>query len=657
MCGIAGFAGDFVDGLVARMNAVQIHRGPDGHDIFEDVGSRVALGHVRLSILDLSSAASQPMHSADGRFVLTYNGEIYNFKELRKRLTGLGHRFISQGDTEVLLAALVQWGERAVEELNGIFAFALWDRHERTMLLARDPMGVKPLYYAQPKRGTLLFASEIKSLCAHPDLRREPDFLALHQHLAYGHTSGDRTAIRAVRRLPAGSLLRWRTASRSIEITQYWQPSFSIGDTTDGDGAADELASRIEQATNRQMVSDVPVGTFLSGGLDSSLLTLLAARSNPKLDCYTTSCSAEDNSLDQAAPDAPYARRLAKEQGLALHELTMRSDVASLWPQLVFHLDEPLADPAAIACYLICRSAKENGTSVLLSGQGADELFGGYPRYWAMQRTGWLNALPSWSRRALSTAGNLLPGALSGPAGAALRRGRRVLSSAHLSPSERFLALCTGTPEAEIRKVLAPDFLACLGEQPATWECLDSMNRGDGGQLDRYLRRDQSVYLPNHNLLYTDKMSMAVGVEARVPLLDDDVVGFANRLPSHQKVSGGVTKAILRQSSRSIVPDWIIDRPKAGFGAPYRTWLKNDLAEMWLDLTAPAAVQRRGWFDDQALTAIRERSLSGTIDLYMLQWAVLTTEIWAQQFIDKNPAETAIGTGPSRVKHAMPKAA
>jgi asparagine synthase (glutamine-hydrolysing) len=657
MCGIAGFVGDFVDGLVARMNAVQIHRGPDGHDVFEDVQSSVALGHVRLSILDLSSAASQPMHSVDGRFVLTYNGEIYNFIELRKRLTGLGHRFVSQGDTEVLLAALVQWGERAIEEVNGIFAFALWDRQQRELLLARDPMGVKPLYFAQPQNGTLLFASEIKSLCAYPGLKREPDFLALHQHLAYGHTSGDRTALRAVRRLPPGSLLRWRATSRSVEISRYWQPSFSIDDTANREDAAEELANKIAQATDRQMVSDVPVGTFLSGGLDSSLLTLLAARSHPNLNCYTTSCSTADNSLDQAAPDTPYARRLAKEQGLALHELTMQSDVASLWPQLVFHLDEPLADPAAIACYLICRSAKENGTTVLLSGQGADELFGGYPRYWAMQRTGWLDAFPAWSRRALSTAGNLLPGALSGPAGAVLRRSRRVLSSAHLGPSERFLALCTGTPEVEIRKVLAPNFLDCLGERPATWECLDSMNRGGGGQLDRYLRRDQSVYLPNHNLLYTDKMSMAVGVETRVPLLDDEVVGFANRLPAHQKVAGGVTKAILRQAARSIVPDWIIDRSKAGFGAPYRTWLRNDLAEMWLDLTSPAAVRRRGWFDERALTAIRERSQSGSTDLYMLQWAVLTMEIWAQQFLDENPAETAIRTGPSRVLHATPQAA
>ena len=183
------------------------------------------------------------------------------------------------------------------------------------------------------------------------------------------------------------------------------------------------------------------------------------------------------------------------------------------------------------------------------------------------------------------------------------------------------------------------------------------MRRGGGGQLDRYLRRDQTIYLPNHNLLYTDKMSMAVGVEARVPLLDNEIVSFANRLPGHQKVAGGVTKAILREAARSIVPDWIINRPKAGFGAPYRTWLRNDLSEMWLDLTAPAAVRRRGWFDERALAAIRERSRSGTIDLYMLQWAVLTMEIWAQQFIDENPAETAIRTGPSRIKHAMPQAA
>lgn len=638
MCGISGFVGGFEQSLISEMNAAQVHRGPDGHGVWEQPQHEVSLGHVRLAILDLSDTAAQPMVSADNRFVLTYNGEIYNFKELRRRLIGAGHRFRSSGDTEVLLAGLTEWGVNLVEQLNGIFAFALWDNHKRELVLARDPLGVKPIHYAEPAPGTLLFASEIKALLVHPNLTPEPDFIALQQHLAYGHTSGDRTAFRGIRRLPPGSTLRWSGATTSYRIQRYRQLEIGAGHLENRSAATEQLREVLTRATERQLVADVPTGTFLSGGLDSSLLTVIAARQTAPLRCFTTCCPSADNHLDQAAADLPHARRLAKEHQLRLHEIQMTSDVASLLPKLVHHLDEPIADPAVIACYLISKLARDNGTKVLLSGQGADELFGGYPRYRAMQATAWLEHVPLNVRQGLSSLSRRLPGSLAGSAGAAIRRLRRLLSAVHHDPLQRFLNYCTNVPVDEVQNILCSDVRAELGAQTATTECLVQMRSRPGRHMNRFLQRDQSVYLPNHNLLYTDKMSMAVGVEVRVPFLDCEVVRLVNQMPNEWKIRRGQTKAVLRDASRSLVPNSIIDRKKAGFGAPYRTWLRNDLELMWHDLTNETAIRNRGWFNYDALVDARKRSQAGRADLYMLQWAVLTTEIWARQFIDATPA-------------------
>ena len=288
MCGIAGFMGGFVSGLASRINALQRHRGPDGQGVFEDAGADVALGHVRLAILDLTELAAQPMHSQDGRYVLVFNGEIYNFQELRTELAGLGHSFRSNGDTEVLLHGLQQFGPSYVERLNGIFAFALWDRRDRELLLARDHLGVNPLYYTEPINGSLLFASELKALCAYPGLSREADFEVLQQHLAYCHASDERTALKGISRLPPGAILSWNTAIRKYTIQTYWRPDFHADKFPDRGRAVEELRETIREATTRQMVADVPVGSFLSGGLDSSLITTLAAKKfGPAFEGYT----------------------------------------------------------------------------------------------------------------------------------------------------------------------------------------------------------------------------------------------------------------------------------------------------------------------------------------------------------------------------------
>jgi asparagine synthase (glutamine-hydrolysing) len=646
MCGIAGLVGDFVPGLIDRMNAAQAHRGPDGSGVFESPRSQVALGHVRLAILDLSEEAAQPMTSADGRFTLVYNGEIYNYRELRASLASSGLPQTSSGDTQVLLHGLMRWGPAFVERLNGIFAFAFWDDRERELLLVRDPLGIKPLYYAQPQAGTLLFASEMKALCAHPDLLREPDFQAIAQHLTFCHSCSDRTALAGVRRLPPGSLMRWRADRAELEIRQYWRPRFDTGSGNQSGSDVERLQAAVTDATRRQLVSDVPIGSFLSGGLDSSLLTAIAANSmagasaDERFRSYTISYPAASNRLDQAHDDAPYARRFAASLGLDFHEVEIGPQIATLLPHVVYHLDEPIADPAAITCYLICRLAREHGTKVLLSGQGADELFGGYPRYAILRTLRHFDRLPPFARSAASSCANLLPGALGGRLGATLRRVRRVLHDVHRSSDERFLAYCMATNDATARGVFSPAVIHALGETRPDSDCLARMASGGLGEIDRFLERDLSVYLPNHNLLYTDKMGMAVGIEARVPLLDQELVELGTRLSAAQKLDP-VPKAILRQAARGIVPNEIIDRPKAGFGAPYRSWLRHDLGALWGDLMGPRAIAERGWFRADVVERLRNRSQSGRADYYMLQWALITLELWARQFLDQNPANVA----------------
>ncbi len=640
MCGIAGYVGGYVPRLAERMNDAQAHRGPDGRAVYESPTEQAALAHLRLAILDLTDSAAQPMHSPDGRYVLAFNGEIYNFRELRERLSGVGHTFRSTGDTEVLLHGLMAEGEGFLGRLNGMFALALWDRHDRELLLARDHLGVKPLYYAEPEPGTLLFASELKALYAYPSLAREVDPEVIQQHLAYCHAAGDRTALRAVRRLGPGSLLRWRATTRSTAVSRYWRPTYGDPPTVGQPAAATELRNRVRDGTVRQLVSDVPVGSFLSGGLDSSLITTFASRQvGLSFQCYTITYSRADNVLDGVADDAAYARRVTADLGLELNEIELKPEVAALWPKLVHHLDEPIADPAAISCYLISQLARSRGTTVLLSGQGADELLCGYPRYRAMRATRWFGRMPRPARQFITAGAAHLPGARGGRLGVGLRRVRKVLAALDGSPDEQFLNYCAAHPETAVTQVFAPDFRTALHGRRFKDECLEHMTSVGLTGSDRFQERDLTVYLPNHNLLYTDKMGMAVGLEARVPFLDLDLVEAATRYPAKWKLVGGVSKAILREAARGVVNDDVIDRPKAGFGAPYRKWLRDDLAPMWDELMGESAVRRRGWFDPAAVRDARQLGLDGRADTFMLQWALITVELWARQFIDRNPSE------------------
>lgn len=639
MCGITGYTGNVIPDLIRVMNATQAHRGPDGQGIFEDPLIGVSLGHTRLAILDLSDAAAQPMHSFCGRYVIVYNGEIYNYRELRRELSKAGWDFRSAGDTEVLLAGLATVGVSFIERLNGIFAFALWDRREATLLLARDQLGVKPLYFAEPREGVLVFASEIKSLLLHPDVCKEPDFLALYEHLARGHASGMRTAFRSIKRLPPGTLLHWNKVARKPRLCHYGQTGFSSGDVrAEYEASVAKLNSVVKDSVRRQMVSDVPVGAFLSGGLDSSAIALLGTKATDKpLHCFTISYPATENKIDNFIDDLPYAKQVAEMGHLPFTNIEIKPQIAELLPRLVWHMDEPLTDPAIITCYLICRLAREEGVPVLLSGQGADELFGGYPRYPAVEGTRWLEKMPIMARRVIASISRTLPASREGRFGAIMRRMRRVLVDADRDTDERFMAYASSQPDSAILRVFSPEVRAIIGEQASADYSLRLMVNSGIESGNRYIFRDMIDYLPNHNLLYTDKMSMAVGVEVRVPLIDLEIIRLAVSYPFDFRCQGKTTKRIFRDAVRDIVPESVLHRRKAGFGAPYRKWLRYDLADLWHELTSESVIRLRGWFDYEALQNARARSQSGKDDLYMLQWAVLTTELWARTFLDRDP--------------------
>lgn len=638
MCGIGGLVGDFEPGFGRTAVRALAHRGPDGSGVFESAQNGIALAHTRLAIIDLTDAAAQPMHSPDGRYILVFNGEIYNFRELRWDLVARGHQFKSTGDTEVLLTGLAQFGESFVKRLNGMFAFAFWDNLERKLLLARDHLGVKPLYYAEPRPGVIVFASEIKVLYAYSGFAPKVDHGALQQYLAYCHASLDRTAFANVKRLPPGHTAVYSAANPKLRISRFWSPPFERPQAVSRARAIEVLRDEIRRAVRRQLVADVPVGSFLSGGLDSSVLTVHAAQqAEGRFTAFTTRMAKSDQESSEGSSDLRYARDLAKRLRIDLVEVEVGAQSMALLPGLIYHMDEPLVDPAILSCHLLSAAAKERGVTVLLSGQGGDELFCGYPRYLVMHATRFVESMPHALRQFVSAAARMLPAGKPGRLGVVERRLRRAFSNLDESAEMRFLQMCANTPQSEITHALSGDFLQTVGAETFADDCLRHMRDEGLRGLQELQERDLTIYLPNHNLLYTDKICMASGIEARVPLLDLGVVSEGVRYPYAWQLSGLRTKALFRDAARGTVPRAIIRRSKAGFGAPFRQWLRHGCDDLWNDVAGKASVESRGWFSFEALADARRRCNDGRDDLFMLQWAAITLELWARTFLDGDP--------------------
>ena len=626
MCGIAGLlaplAGGEAEAVAARIGAAIAHRGPDDAGRFADDG--VLLVHRRLAIQDLSPAGHQPMADASGRYVMVYNGEIYNHADLRTRFLP-GHDFRGTSDSETLVELYAKQGPEAFGRLNGIFALAIWDRRERTLTLARDGAGVKPLY-VWTARGQLAFASEIKALRVVPGFASDLDPVAAAAYAGFLWSPGERTMFASVKKLAAGT---WRRVavdgSLAGEGRFYALPAYApeaMSDAAAISGTADQLAA----AVSRQMLADVEVGAFLSGGLDSSSIVHFAqAHAGRPLTCFTLAYDENVSEPGEMVADLPYARTAAAHLGAKLHEVRIDTAMAEDLPRLVEMLDEPEADPAALANHYISADARDRGFKVLLSGAGGDDVFTGYRRHQQFARDGWIGAVPGAVR-------GMLPGLLAlGGGGERVRKVRKAAEMMQGGADERLIRAFAWLPLARASGLLAVDVDPETVAAPLTQELAAS--RG-APPVERLLRLDQAFFLRDHNLNYTDKTGMAAAIEIRVPFLDPELMAWAARVPVSAKLRGGTTKWVLRKAMEPHLPHNVIYRPKTGFGVPLRAWMRGPLRAMAEDLTGRSVVARRGLFDPAAVERLRTDHYAGRIDAAYPLLAVMMAELWCRRFVD-----------------------
>lgn len=630
MCGVIGYSGfDASNAIAAGMHAIA-HRGPDDSGVFIDSTASVGLGHRRLAIVDLSSAGHQPMSSRNGDAILVYNGEIYNFRELKVVLEDRGAVFRGQSDTEVLLEGYLAFGEGVLPRLDGIFAFAVFDRNKNAILLARDAFGVKPLYFASWD-GRFVFASELKALLHVWPGRPALNEVALHRYMSFLWCPGNETPLRGVQKLGPGEAMwvrdgviqrhwNWRPSSWPAERMAPLELAATISGTAD----------RLRNAVHRQLVSDVPIGAFLSGGLDSSAVVAFARERRPGINCFTIETS--DTRDEGMTDDLPYARKVAEHLDVKLDVVTVRpEEMVSDLEQMVTQLDEPLADPAPLNVLYISRLARKNGIKVLLSGAGGDDVFTGYRRHRAVQLEPYWQWIPSQGKRWLSHGSRRLDKRRP-----FFRRIAKLLNGAELEGDRRLVNYFLWSSRDDLRALYTPAFRGAVGTHEAEEPMLDFLAGLPRtlSPVDRMLALEQRFFLADHNLLYTDKMSMAAGVEVRVPFLDRDVVEWAAAIPGALKQRRGVGKWILKKAMEPYLPRDVIHRPKSGFGAPIRRWMRRDLKVLMNDTLSTSSLERRGLFEPAAVQRLIAANASGAVDASYTLLSLVCIEIWCRHFID-----------------------
>ena len=624
MCGIAGCYQQ-ADGqkLVDIMTDRIAHRGPDAAGTWSHEDDRVAvqLGHRRLSIIDLSTAANQPL-SKHG-LTLIYNGELYNYRELRSELMTRGARFGTSSDTEVVLEAWRAWGPEALRRFRGMFAFALLDERTGELTLARDPFGIKPLYYLTRGEG-VIFASELKAMLAAvgSELRIEPG--ALMASMLYYWVPEERCAIAGVQKLPGGSWARIRPDG-SISVQHYWRIADVALEAEAGPSA--DLGPVIEESVAAHLVADVPVSSFLSGGLDSSIITVLAHQAAGEVDAYTITFRPEDQRLEAMPDDAIYARKVAARFGIDLHEIEISPDIVSLLPRMVDVLDEPIGDAAAINTLLMCEAARERGVKVILSGMGADELFGGYRKHLACVLAGKYHRLPAVGRAGARAVVDRFPVSAAGRGLRYARWAKRFLTFADLPEEPRFRRSYTLYDPDELAALVSPDLAGyvgqVIGEHAAVYN--DNSLRDE---VNRMCLADTRLFMPGLNLSYTDRASMAASVEVRVPFVDPVVARAAFSIEGSAKIRRRQGKVALKQAAESWLPHEIVHRPKASFSAPIRAWVRNDLRELINDVLVGGEIVQSGMIRRDAVQRLIQDEQAGREDRSRQIWQLLTMELW-----------------------------
>ena len=632
MCGICGVAGEGVasgTGLVRRMCEAQVHRGPDDEGSIHLDG--VTLGMRRLSIIDLEGG-HQPIHNEDSTIWVIQNGEIYNHLELRHQLATAGHSFSTQSDTEVLVHGYEQWGQGMLERLNGMFAFALLDRPRGLLLLARDRMGIKPLHYAIHGR-RLLFASELKALLCDPALRRGIDPAALDQYLALEYVPSPACIVRGINKLPPAHSLIWSLADNTPRLRRYWAPDLAAGEreakARSLDEHCEELRAVLRESVRKEMISDVPIGVFLSGGIDSSAVTAMMTQLGGDVKSFSVGFS--ERSFDEA----PYARQVARHLGTEHRELTLEpAMLLDLIPKLPTLLDEPLGDASIIPTYLLSAFTRQH-VKVALGGDGGDELFAGYPTMRAHRLAGYYRRAP-----------RLLRERLVGPVVRRLPvsrnnmsfdfRAKRFVSGAPYPVAERHQRWM-GSFGAEERSALLSEELRA---QVAADGRLDPAAAvlGDAGlrePLNQVLLMDMRLYLENDILVKLDRASMMASLEGRVPLLNNDFVEYATRLPLDLKLRGLRSKYLFKRALRGILPASILRRPKKGFGIPVAHWFRGPLKEQMLSVLSPERIARKGFFDPAAVARLIDDHLAGRRDVRKQLWTLFAFDLWHDGYLSR----------------------
>jgi asparagine synthase (glutamine-hydrolysing) len=630
MCGIAGkFNFDPARPIdrerLTAMTSVVAHRGPDAQGFF--VGAGIGLGHRRLSIIDLSTG-DQPLTNEDRTIWVVFNGEIYNFAEIRLELESFGHHFRTHTDTEVIVHAYEQWGDRAVERFRGMFAFALWDGRARRLLLVRDRIGVKPLFYCETPSG-VTFGSEIKSLLEDPDVPRGWRAEALDAYLTLQYVPCPQTMYRAVSKLPPGHLL---VAERGhVSVKRYWDLTFTgDGQAAREDEYLEQLDALVNESVRLRLVSDVPLGAFLSGGIDSS--AVVAAMAGTCAGRVVTTTVGFD---EQGFNELEYARTVARHLGVEQHETIVHPDIVDLLPRLAWHFDEPFADSSAVPTYYVSKAAREHVT-VALSGDGGDELWAGYTRHrveqWELTARRWLGPL-----------GGTIAGRLA--AGLPLSvKGARSLRHLALDPADACARKhAYGLFEPGARGALySHDFATEVrdadpfaGFRQAYHACSSK------DPLDRALYVDVKTYLVDDIMTKVDRMSMAVSLEAREPLLDHKLLEFAASVPTSLKLKNGRSKYLLRRLLERRIPQAIVDRPKHGFEAPTGAWLRGPLAPMVDSLLLDGRLRDRGVFDDRVVAGLWRQHRDGRQDHRHRLWSLVMLELWFRQYVDGQASRRA----------------
>ena len=642
MCGICGYilfdrTEDLNLQVLEQMRDTMVHRGPDDSGLFESNEGQVALGHRRLSIIDLSPLGRQPMVNDTEDIIISYNGEVYNFPELRTQLVQKGYQFRSKTDTEVVLKLYEERGDSFLEELNGIFALAIWDKRRKRLLVARDRFGVKPLYYVQTDK-YYAFASEMKALLQIPNLSVDLHHQAVFDFLKFVYVPGENTGIEGIQKLRPGSAIVFEDGkTREFQFGQSWKSPSSSRPRSSAQ-SANEIREQLEKAVKRQLIADVPVGLFLSGGLDSSaILGLMGGLTNEQIESYSVGFSREDLAFETTSSDLHYAQIMADKFQTNHNATTLRPNVTELLPKIIYHMDDLFADAATIPTYLISEQAAGTST-VLLSGQGADEIYGGYPWHLAEYISGLYSAVPSSIRHGVSRfADGIIRDAQAGRLAQTKRRIKKFAANGLQDHSSRVIGFVSHLRQQEIEDLLVDDLAESYRhQQVAAFHHSVLEEAAEHPRLHRSLMMDMHTLLPDMNLMYTDKLSMAHSIEARVPFLDNDVVDHAFSIPVQEKVKNLKRKRVLKKAMEGLVPHEVIYRKKAGFGSPIRSWLQKDLRPMTDDLLSEERVKARGFFKPATVARFKDDFYSGRVDRSQGIFSMLCFELWCQTFLDKS---------------------